>query len=292
LLWRKQDAGLLGFFANQIADAAERDRAWQRYHRIREFAESEQCRHRQICLHFGETPKWDSCNACDVCGTLPEWLTVAASRAAVRKSTVRSAGPSATAPEPDAELREYLREWRRNTAKENGIAAFVVLHDTTLDEICRMRPASTAELLNITGIGQRKAETYGPQILAALARYREGARAAALPQKKTAPALETLQLLAAGKGFAEIAQIRGRQLSTVVNSVAELVERGDVEFQSGWIELSRQSVIEAACARFDLANLERLKPLKDVLPPEVGYDEIRLVLAKLRREHARILPPG
>jgi len=53
LLWRKQDAGLLGFFANQIVDPAERDRAWQRYHTIRGFAESELCRHRQICMHFG-----------------------------------------------------------------------------------------------------------------------------------------------------------------------------------------------------------------------------------------------
>ena len=58
LLWRKQDAGLLGYFANQILDAAERDRAWQRYHTIRAFAESAKCRHRQICTHFGETPKW------------------------------------------------------------------------------------------------------------------------------------------------------------------------------------------------------------------------------------------
>src|SRR6202012_1054952 len=75
LLWRKQDAGLLGYFANQILDAAERDRAWQRYHVIRAFAEGNQCRHRQICTHFGETPKWESCAACDVCGSAPEWLT-------------------------------------------------------------------------------------------------------------------------------------------------------------------------------------------------------------------------
>ena len=40
LLWRKRDAGLLGYFVNEITDAAERDRAWQRYHTIRAFAES------------------------------------------------------------------------------------------------------------------------------------------------------------------------------------------------------------------------------------------------------------
>ncbi|HXP46769.1 MAG TPA: ATP-dependent DNA helicase RecQ, partial [Terriglobales bacterium] len=73
LLWQKKDARLLGFFANQILDSAERDRAWQRYHVIRAFVESNRCRHHQICTHFGETPKWTSCNSCDVCGATPAW---------------------------------------------------------------------------------------------------------------------------------------------------------------------------------------------------------------------------
>jgi ATP-dependent DNA helicase RecQ len=282
LLWRKQDAGLLGFFANQISDAAERGRAWQRYYRIREFAESNHCRHRQICTHFGETPKWNSCEACDVCASVPEWLTIAASQAAVRQAVAVSSNSAATM-EPDADLRDYLREWRRKTAKEQGMPAYVVLHDTTLEEICRIRPLSIAKLRTITGIGERKATTYGPAILAALQRYSEGARASALPQKKTAPALETLQLLAQEKTLEEIAQIRGRQLSTIMNAVASLVETGEVKFQPAWIERSRLSVIEAACARAGVETIERLKPLKDVLPPEITYDEIRLVLAHLKR---------
>ena len=40
----------------------------------------------------------------------------------------------------DPDLREHLREWRRITAKQNGIAAFIVMHDTSLDELCRKRP--------------------------------------------------------------------------------------------------------------------------------------------------------
>jgi ATP-dependent DNA helicase RecQ len=286
MLWRKQDAGLLGFFANQITDAAERDRAWQRYYRIRDFAESNHCRHRQICAHFGETPKWNSCEACDVCASVPEWMTIAASKAAVRQTVaVTSYSPAAT--EPDADLRDYLREWRRNTAKEQGMPAYVVLHDTTLEQICTIRPSSIAKLLTITGIGERKAATYGQKILAALQRYSEGARASALPQQKTAPALETLQLLSEGKSLEEIAQIRGRQLRTVVNAVATLVETGEVDYQLGWIDRTRHSVIEAACIRAGVENIERLKPLKDVLPPEITYDEIRLVLAHLKRSQAQ-----
>ena len=286
LLWRKQDAGLLAYFANQITDTAERERSWQRYHKIRDFAESSNCRHRQICTHFGETPKWGSCGACDVCGIAPEWMTIAACRAAARRAVAVAPQPR-SAIEPDADLREYMREWRRNTAKDQGMPAYVVLHDTTLDEICRLRPSSIPELLTITGIGERKAETYGQEILAALQRYSGGARASALPQKKTAPGLETLQLLSEGKTLEEIAQIRGRQLNTVMNAVAALVETGEVEFQTAWIDRTRYSVIEAACVRAGVDNIERLKPLKDVLPPEITYEEIRLVLARLRRDQAQ-----
>jgi hypothetical protein len=40
-------------------------------------------------------------------------------------------------------------------------------------------------------------------------------------------------------------------------------------------------VIEAACAKI---GINGLKPLKDSLPPEITYDEIRLVVARVRRE--------
>jgi ATP-dependent DNA helicase RecQ len=288
LLWQKKDAGLLGFFANQITDAAERDRAWQRYYKIRDFAESGRCRPLQICTHFGETPKWSSCDACDVCGTMPQWLTTASRRVAVPPAFVPTAGDrgsrSFSVAAPDAELREYLREWRRLTSKELGVPAYVVLHDTTLEEICRLRPASLPQLLSITGIGERKADKYGRGILAALARFHKGARAAPVPLNQPSPALETMRLLREGKGLAEIAQIRGRQLSTVLAAVASLVESGEVELPGDWIDSKRQALIEAACHRIGLDKLERLKTLKEVLPPEITYEEIRLVVARLRRK--------
>jgi ATP-dependent DNA helicase RecQ len=45
------------------------------------------------------------------------------------------------------------------------------MHDSTLEEICRRRPSSTMELLEINGIGVRKAELYGSDILSALGAY-------------------------------------------------------------------------------------------------------------------------
>jgi ATP-dependent DNA helicase RecQ len=283
LLWQKRDAGLLGFFANQITDGAERERAWERYRIIRQFVESRRCRHRQICGHFGEVAKWETCGACDVCGSAAEWMTapVRGVTCAGKESRAQRISPAVGLSSADAELSEYLREWRRTTAKEQNTPAFVVLHDTTLEEICRRKPSSIAELMNITGIGERKAELYGKEILAALEGYRNGDRASAVPEKKTAPALETLRLLSAGNSFEDIAKIRGRQLSTVVNAVANLVERGDLEFDPVWIDRNKLAVIEAACAKL---GVNGLKPLKDALPPEITYDEIRLVVARVRRE--------
>ncbi|HEX6502472.1 MAG TPA: RecQ family ATP-dependent DNA helicase [Terriglobales bacterium] len=285
LLWQTRDSGLLAYFAGQIQDPAERERAWERYRIIREFAESNECRHKRICRHFGENTKWDRCDACDVCGYHPAWLAaparlepVQAKAATVAIDTARSAEWAFGSPE----LRDYLREWRRNTAHQQNVSAFIIMYHTSLEEICQKPPTSLAELRRITGFGDRKISLYGDRILEALRKFREGARATPAPQKKVMPAQETKRLLAEGKTFEQIAAARGRQLRTVIGNVADLVEQGEVEFQSTWLSPEKQSVIEAACARI---GLQWLKPIKDALPEEITYDEIRLVVARLRRKH-------
>jgi ATP-dependent DNA helicase RecQ len=294
LLWQKRDAGLLAHFIEQLSDPAEKERAWQRYHAVRRFVESADCRHRQICLHFGETPKWQSCGMCDVCGADPEWLAstdveeAPAKRkrgakvlaAALPRSPSPIPAPASTAPGVDPELREYMREWRRGAAQRQGVPAFIVMHDTSLEDLCRRRPASLAELLQVSGIGERKAELYGQQIFAALERFSSGSRASAVAEKKISPAEETMRLLAEGRSFQEIAQLRDRQLATVIGLVADLVEKGTLKFAPEWVDKESRDKIEEACARL---GLQWLKPLKEALPAEITFEEIRLVVADLRR---------
>ena len=189
LLWQKRDAALLAYFADQIVDPAEKERAWQRYHTIRRFAESKDCRHREICVHFGETPKWTTCGACDACGCESDWLvrSTKAEKAKVSAPAVRATLPktvpavAGTKKEVDPALREYLREWRRAAAKEQGVPAFVVMHDSSLDEVCRKQPGSIPELLAISGFGEHKAALYGPRIFEALKQFRNGGHSAETP---------------------------------------------------------------------------------------------------------------
>jgi len=167
LLWQKRDVGLLAYFIDALQDPDEKERAWQRYHAMRRFAEASACRHRQICLHFGETPKWTACGMCDVCAAVPKWMEKSAEPAEPRKRREKKGG-AAKPTGADGGLMDHMREWRRATAKRSGMPAYVILHDSTLEEICRRRPSSITELLEIHGIGIRKAEMYGNEILSAL----------------------------------------------------------------------------------------------------------------------------
>jgi ATP-dependent DNA helicase RecQ len=310
LLWQKRDVGLLTYFVEQLEDEAEKQRAWTRYHEIRRFAEAKACRHNQICSHFGETKKWTSCGACDVCVGEPEWLAASAA-AQARKATRRTAAAAAAGASGgsvfqaketrqetartstaassasretagiDPELREYLREWRRNTAKKRAVSAFIVMYDTSLDELCRVRPRTLGELRGVSGFGDKKTEMYGQGILDALADFGRGARAAKQEEEKAKPAEETMRLLAEGRSFEEIAKVRGRQVGSVVELVVRLLEKGKLEFQPSWINPEKQAQITEVCTRL---GFERLKLLKDALPAEISYDEIKLVAARLRLE--------
>lgn len=64
---------------------------------------------------------------------------------------------------------EALREWRRRRAKEDGVPAYVVLHDRHLDGVAQREPQTLDELAVCDGIGPTKLDRYGDDILATLA---------------------------------------------------------------------------------------------------------------------------
>jgi len=67
---------------------------------------------------------------------------------------------------PEAEaLFTALRAWRGEVARSHGVPAYVIFHDATLREIALARPASLTELGAISGVGARKLEAYGQEIL-------------------------------------------------------------------------------------------------------------------------------
>ncbi|MEX0796670.1 MAG: UvrD-helicase domain-containing protein [Acidimicrobiia bacterium] len=84
-------------------------------------------------------------------------------------------GPLRRSPDDvDEALIERLKKWRLTQAESQGVPAFVIFHDTTLNEIAAIRPASADALLKITGIGPAKLEAYGDELIDLLADYDGG----------------------------------------------------------------------------------------------------------------------
>ena len=65
----------------------------------------------------------------------------------------------------DGDLFEKLRKLRRELARERGVPAYIVFGDVTLRDIARKSPSTADALLRVPGIGMKKLEQYGEQIL-------------------------------------------------------------------------------------------------------------------------------
>jgi DNA helicase-2/ATP-dependent DNA helicase PcrA len=85
-----------------------------------------------------------------------------------------AAGGSSPTPVPTGEpastieiasLRERLREWRRQRSRADGVPAYVVFSDSTLHDLAERRPIDESELLAVAGIGPKKLDMYGADIL-------------------------------------------------------------------------------------------------------------------------------
>ena len=74
----------------------------------------------------------------------------------------------------DDDLIERLKKWRLAQAESQGVPAFVIFHDTTLNEIAAIRPTSADALLKITGIGPAKLEAYGEELIDLLSDHNGG----------------------------------------------------------------------------------------------------------------------
>lgn len=75
----------------------------------------------------------------------------------------------------DTELFDRLREVRREIAGEHKVPPYVIFHDRTLRDMARLKPATPLQLLQVHGIGEKKAAELGPRFLEALQAYQRGA---------------------------------------------------------------------------------------------------------------------
>lgn len=238
-------------------------------------------------------------------GTMPVYKLTAQSRALLKgeerftvqkpRAVTNIAGRTATAGElqHDRALFQKLRQLRKSIADAESVAPFVVLSDVSLQELAAYFPQNKEQLLNITGFGSKKTETYGQRFLDVIIPYcrENNIRPKSIPPKKQGSyprskrngttsdtALQTLQLFRAGKSIAEIAEHRELKPVTIEGHLATFVERGMLEAD----ELVDPAKIERIAKAIKKNESGLMRDVKEKLGDDYSYGEIRIVMAALQ----------
>ena len=100
-------------------------------------------------------------------GEVPVQLRESVSSAPAKRSRKSSAPPAAAANlGPDAQVRFInLKAWRAEVAREHNLPAYVIFHDATLAAIAERNPGTLEDLQGISGMGAKKLEAYGAEVL-------------------------------------------------------------------------------------------------------------------------------
>jgi hypothetical protein len=211
-------------------------------------------------------------------------------------SCYASGKKQATSDVPNAELYETLKRWRDIICEENNIPIYMVANQNALKEIATYLPFTKKDLTQISGFGKAKAEKYGDDILDAVqdycSRYDVESNMNAKsgnpkkerkekPQEEKVPSnIASFNLFKQGKSIPEIAKERNFAITTIEGHLAAFVEKGELDINKMVSPEKQNQVKEAA----RIHGRESFKTLKENLPEEITYGEIRMVMAAEKRD--------
>ena len=92
-------------------------------------------------------------------------VSAPSARAPRRERSAKTAAAAATLDSASQARFAALKAWRAEVAREHNLPAYVIFHDATLAAIAERAPSSLDDLQGITGIGGKKLEAYGVEVL-------------------------------------------------------------------------------------------------------------------------------
>lgn len=194
----------------------------------------------------------------------------------------------------EKELFDQLKQLRNKTAHEENVPAYIIFSDSTLMDLATYLPLSYGDLPKISGFGAFKIEKYGQQFLELIQDYCNEHNLSTqvhLKQRKrekkqgTSPIKErpsdtkrvTYELYQQGKTVDEIAEERNSSPWTIETHLCYYISKGALQL-SALVSDYKQSLIKKA---IELHGSNTLKTVKESLPPEISYGDIRMVIASL-----------
>ncbi|MGV6818038.1 MAG: DNA helicase RecQ [Thiotrichales bacterium] len=173
---------------------------------------------------------------------------------------------------------EKLKEKRLEIARERSVPPYVIFHDSTLIEMLRSQPQSLEELALVSGVGEKKLESYGQTFLdVLLANPFPGL----FDPRLTDTVNESLALLEQGCEAAEIAEKRELSADTVYNHLSQAIELGLLDSaQACHLSANEVAEISTALEAAGCCDSGKLKPAFEALEGRFDYGILRCVQAE------------
>ncbi|EMR02077.1 helix-turn-helix domain-containing protein [Cesiribacter andamanensis] len=198
-------------------------------------------------------------------------------------------------PSDHPELYQRLRQYRDEMAIEHDLPHYMIMQLKTMEELAARQPRTLAELKKIKGLGKKKIEQMGEDLLAIINSMAKGpaptpepdreseAAARAEKKEKKDSKLETLALFKAGHSLEEIMEIRGLARSTVETHLSQFAGSGELDMDR-LVPRETQSLIAGYVEEMGFTSLGEAK---EILGEGVSYFELRLVMRELQEQQSR-----
>lgn len=189
----------------------------------------------------------------------------------------------------NVELYDTLKHWRDKICEESGMPIYMVANRITLTEIATYLPLNKKDLLQLSGFGKAKVDKYGDDILFAVNEFcsrnniatnmiaktsNPKAERKKKDEEKTDTKTLSFNLFKEGKSIEEIAKERNFSVATIEGHLASFIVTGEIDINK-MVSLEKQLLIKDAAKKY---GLESFKILKENLPEDISYGEIRMVM--------------
>ena len=194
---------------------------------------------------------------------------------------------SAIVPQEDG-LFQALRTLRKSIADSEGVPPFVIFSDKALQDMCVKRPKTSQEFLHVSGVGESKLDRYGEIFIKEISVFlnefpehqvevQKPASTKKANHSDTPSYLISYALFKEQRGIKEISKERGMSTATIENHIIRTYQEGILDDWSMLFTEAEETLIEEAVSK---VGPTPLKPIKEELPKEISYFQIKGYLVK------------
>ena len=182
-------------------------------------------------------------------------------------------------------LFDKLRELRRELAQQHGVPPYLIFSDATLAQMVDRRPISDADMLEISGVSERKLQLYGDAFI-------NGIRSFVLEKtgegvKVTGSTyLVSWDLFKKGNTPDQIAAARNLSPFTIHSHLATMYERGENVELNNWVSPEELDTILDSLGLF--SEPYSFKDISDHFQEKFSYEKIRWSIASFKRLQRRV----